>query len=227
MWHASSEDEASEIRAVVPWARVEVNLDQVSLPDEPLPATLANDGHARLVFISRISPKKNLDLILSTLSGLSRPIELDIYGPLEDPGYWSKCQSLIRQAPAFLQVKYQGELAASDVRPTFSGYDAFIFPTLGENFGHVIAESLSASCPVVCSDKTPWTSVLEKGGGTVVRDLTTAGLGRELERIAALTPRDRLQARQAAGTAYRSWRSGIGGPNILEQIRLSESSSRR
>ena len=225
-WHASSENEASEIQAVLPWARVGVNRDQTSLPYEPLPVTVANDGCARLVFISRISPMKNLDLILRALPALSEPIELDIYGPLEDRGYWSKCQSLIRQAPSTAHVKYQGELAPSDVRRTFSGYDAFIFPTRGENFGHVIAESLSASCPVVCSNRTPWTSVLETGGGAIVPDLTPVGLVKELKRIAAMTTTDRLRAREAAGIAYRSWRSGVGAPNILEQVRISESSSR-
>jgi glycosyltransferase involved in cell wall biosynthesis len=126
-----------------------------------------------------------------------------------------------------VQVKYRGELAPSEVRATFSNYDAFILPTLGENFGHVIAESLSASCPVVCSDKTTWTRVLERGGGAIVGDLTAVGLGKELERIAAMTPGERLQARQAAGREYALWRKGSDGPNILEQVRLSEWLSHR
>jgi glycosyltransferase involved in cell wall biosynthesis len=227
VWHASSDNEALQIRAILPWARVEINRPQVSLPFEPLSATAANDGPARLVFVGRVSPMKNLDLILSTLQSLSRPVEFDIYGPLEDADYWSKCQSVIRQVPTFAQVRYRGEIAPSEVRRTFSNYDAFIFPTLGENFGHVIAESLSASCPVVCSDRTPWTSVLERGGGAIVRDLTVGGLGKALERIAAMTPTERLQARRNAGMAYRSWRKEAVGPNILEQARRSEWSSQQ
>lgn len=226
IWHASSDQEALEIRAVLPWASVEVNMDQIALPYEPLPAQAANLGRPRLVFISRISAKKNLDMVLMALRNISRPVEFDIYGPLEDADYWSKCESLIRQAPSFVEVKYRGELAGSDVCSTFSNYDAFIFPTLGENFGHVIAESLSASCPVVCSDRTPWTSVLEGGGGAIVRDLSPVGIGKELERLAAMTPNDRFQARQAAAIAYASWRRGVLGPNILEGIRLYEWSSR-
>ena len=31
-----------------------------------------------------------------------------------------------------------------------------LFPTLGENYGHVILEAMMASCPVVISDRTPW-----------------------------------------------------------------------
>jgi glycosyltransferase involved in cell wall biosynthesis len=221
MWQASSEDEALQIRAVVPRARVEVNADQVSLSYEPLQPNVT-EGCARLVFIGRISPVKNLDLVLSTLRGLSKPVKFDIYGPIEDAHYWSKCQSFIGQLPAYVQVSYRGELAPSDVRGTFSRYDAFVLPTLGENFGHVIAESLSASCPVICSSETPWTQVLEEGGGAIVRELTAVGLGKELERIAAMTPGERLEAREAAGRAYKSWRKGADRPNILEEVRLSE-----
>jgi glycosyltransferase involved in cell wall biosynthesis len=222
VWHASNEVEASQIRDVFAWAHVEVNSDQVSLPEEPLPPTATNEDRARLVFIGRISPKKNLKLTLGTLRYLSKPVQFDIYGPLEDTSYWSLCQSIIREVPSFVQVKYRGELDSSEVPRTFSEYDAFIFPTLGENFGHAIAESLSASCPVVCSDRTPWTPVLERGGGAIVRDLTFVGLGKELERIAAMTVGERLRAREEAGNAYRIWRTGVHGPNILEQARLSE-----
>ena len=37
----------------------------------------------------------------------------------------------------------------------------FLFPTLGENYGHVIQEALSAGCPVILSNQTPWNN-LEK-----------------------------------------------------------------
>jgi glycosyltransferase involved in cell wall biosynthesis len=38
----------------------------------------------------------------------------------------------------------------------FRQYDLFVFPTRGENFGHVIIESLSVGTPVLLSDRTPW-----------------------------------------------------------------------
>jgi glycosyltransferase involved in cell wall biosynthesis len=220
VWHASSETEAAEIMAIFPLAHIRVNRPQVSLPDEPLPPTDVIAGPARFVFIGRISPMKNLDLTLIALRSVSEPAAFDIYGPLEDANYWSKCRSLIGQLPPHVRVTYRGELFPSDVRRTFSRYDAFVVPTLGENFGHAIAESLSASCPVFCSDLTPWTEVLVGGGGIVVRPLTSEELGKELERFASLTPAERLRARQAAGSAYRLWRHSMSGPNILEEVRV-------
>jgi glycosyltransferase involved in cell wall biosynthesis len=219
-WHASTEDEAAHIRALFPWASIEIALDQVCLPDEPLPATPGADGPARLVFISRISPKKNLDLALAALKGVRKPVEFDVYGPAEDPRYMARCRAAMEQLPPHVRARYLGELPTEQVRQTFSRYDAFVFPTRGENFGHVIGESLSASCPVVCSDETPWSPVLTAGGGTVIEPLTVAGLLSEIERIASMTPTHRLAARRLAGTAYRRWRAGVDGRNILDDLRL-------
>ncbi|HEY0003146.1 MAG TPA: glycosyltransferase, partial [Actinoplanes sp.] len=117
-----------------------------------------------------------------------------------------------------IRVRYRGELAQGQVRPTFARYDAFVFPTRGENFGHVIAESLSVSCPVICSAETPWNEVLTSGGGAVVRSDRPKELGAELQRIAAMSPAQRLRARESAGAAYRTWRAGVASSNILDQV---------
>ncbi|MDW5330629.1 glycosyltransferase family 4 protein [Plantactinospora sp. KLBMP9567] len=220
-WHAVTNREAAEIRAVFPWAKILVNHYQVPLPEEPLPPQAPSDGPVRLVFLGRISPKKNLDMVLDALNRVSSPVELDIYGPLEDVAHWSRCEQLISRLPLNVTVRYQGEVAPSAVRQIFSRYDAFVFPTLGENFGFVIAESLSASCPVICSDETPWSDVLHDGGGRVLDELAPADLAKELDRFAAMTPRERLDARERAGDAYRAWRQAVGNDNLLDRVRTA------
>lgn len=56
----------------------------------------------------------------------------------------------------------------------------FLFPTFSENYGHVIAESMIAGCPVLISDQTPWNDVKDAQGGFVVK------LGNESEFIEIL-----------------------------------------
>ena len=219
-WHASTDKEAADIRAALPWAMVLVNDNQTALPDAPLAPKVSPDRAPRFVFIGRISPKKNLDLTLTAMLRLTDSIEFDIFGPVEDTNYWKRCQALIERLPDQVKATYGGELPAAKVRATFTQYDAFVFPTLGENFGHVIAESLSASCPVLASAETPWTSVLERGGGNVINSLTGDALARELERWARMTYSQRLEARLAAGDAYRVWRGQVSSANVLDQFRL-------
>ena len=44
-----------------------------------------------------------------------------------------------------------------------------MFPTLGENYGHVIQEALSAGCACLLSDQTPWQDLEEHGVGYVFK----------------------------------------------------------
>jgi glycosyltransferase involved in cell wall biosynthesis len=219
-WHASTDLEALDIFTTFPGAQITVNGDQVTLPVEALPAGSEHDGPIRFVSISRISHMKNLLLAVEALQRLSSPAEFDIYGPVEDPHYWSRCKSVIDDLPRCVRVSYRGELAHGDVRNSFSRYDAFLLPTLGENFGHVIAESLSASCPVVCSDRTPWTDVLRAGGGVVLSDLTPEAWASTLQELSLMSPGERVAAKKSAGETYLDWNTSRLRFNILDEVRL-------
>lgn len=110
----------------------------------------------RLIFLSRIAPIKNLDFLLRVLIKLNLEIELSIYGPLEDKNYWNLCNQLISRMPKNTIVNTYGPIDNENVTEIFSEYDLFVFPTKGENFGHVIIESMTAGTPVFVSDQVQW-----------------------------------------------------------------------
>ena len=47
-------------------------------------------------------------------------------------------------------------------------WDLFLFPTVGENYGHVIQEALSAGCVALISDQTPWQDLEQSGVGAAI-----------------------------------------------------------
>lgn len=226
-WHATADHEVADIRAHFPWARVEMNPNQTALPPEPLPVARSQHPHARLVFISRISASKRLDVALRALQHVTEPVDLDIYGPIEDRAYWAVCEGLISTMPVNVDVCYRGELAPADVRTAFAGYDAFLFPTSGENFGHAIAESLSAGCPVITSRATPWTSTLQNGGGRALADVGVETLAAAVRALTAMTAEDRFRDRLSAAEAYRSWRQTTVNTNILDRARGADMAGQR
>jgi len=122
-------------------------------------------GRLRAVFVSRISRMKNLLGALQMLKDLSGEITFDIYGPQEDTKYWKECQGVMASLPPNVRVKYNGKIEHERVRDVFAEHDLFLFPTLGENYGHVICEALSAGCPVLISDQTPWRNLEDEGAG--------------------------------------------------------------
>lgn len=169
VWQASSVCEERDIRR---WfggdATVVVAPDLLSpmaIEDEEPRRCEKVPGRLRVVFLSRVARKKNLLGALSALNGLEGDIEFSIYGPVEDPGYWSECEAVVDRLPPNIRVSQLGAVTHDQTAAIFRQHDLFFMPTLGENFGYVILEALAQGCPVLISDQTFWRELERKGIG--------------------------------------------------------------
>ena len=160
-WHASTAWEEKEIKDTVGHGccvHIAPELAPLSPPEnaETSPRPNKSTGQLRLVFLSRITPKKNLLQALKIVRTVPGDIALDIFGPIEDQSYWRECLREIYNQPRKNRVRYCGMVPHAKVWETLSRYQMFFLPTLGENFGYAILEALTVGCPVVISDRTPW-----------------------------------------------------------------------
>jgi glycosyltransferase involved in cell wall biosynthesis len=170
-WHSSSAFEKKDLARVLGDHAAQAAVIAVNLPhkqdaggtDRWQPRQ--SGAPLRVVFLSRVSPMKNLDYGLRLLAAAKTPLMFDIYGVVDDPGYWAHCQQLITRLPAHVRVTYHGEIPHEFVAETLARYDVFFLPTQGENYGHAIAESLSQGTPVLISDHTPWRGLHALGVG--------------------------------------------------------------
>lgn len=125
------------------------------------------DGELRVTFLSRISPKKNLLYAINCLKNIKGNIHFSIYGPKEDMSYWKICEEALSELPCNVSYEYKGSVESEKVIELLQKEQIFLFPTLGENYGHVILEAMMAACPVVISNETPWHDLEENGVGYV------------------------------------------------------------
>lgn len=139
-----------------------------SIPKKEYEHTGKVSGKGKFVFLSRIHPKKNLISAIKYFGGVHGEAVFDIYGPIEDESYWKECQIEIEKLPQNVSVNYCGLVSHDEVHEVFSKYDAFLFPTFSENYGHVIAEALAVGTPVIISDQTPWSSIIDFGAGFAI-----------------------------------------------------------
>lgn len=168
-WSATSEMEISEIRQ-----QIRAEKEQVFIAED-LPRKVNADhitkekksGTLDIVWISRIAPKKNLKMAVEILKSVKTNINFTIYGPIHDEQYWIECKNELRKLPVNIIWKYGGNVDSEKVVETLKKYHVFLFPTLGENYGHVIQEALSAGCPSILSDQTPWQDLEENDCGYV------------------------------------------------------------
>lgn len=190
IFQASSNYEADDIRRTLGEGTDIFVAEDISHLEKPsfIPSKVTNE--IKIVFISRISEKKNLKAAINILAKIKVNSTFHIYGPIEDRAYWKTCKELIDSLPSTTIVEYMGELQPHDVVSTIARYDLFFLPTKGENYGHVIAEAFCAGLPVLISNTTPW------------RDLETKGIGwdfpldqpelfsQAIERAARLSPEE-------------------------------------
>lgn len=167
-WHATTEYEREDIKRIY-GDNIKIYVAN-NLPKKYIDKydniSQKEPGRISMVFISRISPKKNLLGALKILKNIENiEISYDIYGPIEDREYWEKCLDIIRVMPKNVSIEYKGKLNPNEVAKTFSRYNMFFFPTFGENFGHVILEALMGGCPLLLSDQTPWRELYKEGVG--------------------------------------------------------------
>lgn len=155
-------------------------------------------GTAKIVYLSRIVPKKNLMHAISSLRDVKGSITFDIFGPIEDEGYYRDCMEQCRTLPDTVTVKYRGAVGQGEAASYFSQYDCFLFPTLSENYGHVIAESLSSGCPVLVSDQTPWDFEGYELAGSAISLTDQAAWRRAIQ---AIVDKDDVQMREMRESA--------------------------
>jgi glycosyltransferase involved in cell wall biosynthesis len=167
-WHASTEHELDDIERVFGAGlsiRTAVDISAGRFHFSSGESEPKKSDALRIVFVSRITEKKNLARALSMLLLVRKSVIFDVYGPIEDKDYWDKCLAQASLLPKNVVFSYQGLLWPIEVIATMAKYDLFYFPTFGENYGHVIAEAITAGLPVLISDQTPWRDLEAKNLG--------------------------------------------------------------
>lgn len=213
-WQASTPAEAEDIRAIMGRQadRVEVACDLTSpITTDPSSFVPRPPGTPpRVVFLSRLTPKKNLLFALEVLAGISVPLDFSIVGPEEDTGYVRQCRQLAARLPGNIRVNWVGAVRHERISEILAAHDLLFLPTRGENFGHVIAEAFSAGLPVLLSDTTPWRGLAERGIGY---DLPLGDIGAFRAALGTEAARDAqdLLTRRKAVLDYAKARVGISG----------------
>jgi len=157
-FHATNEDEKNYIQQIFGLEHnifVAPNLAKVSSGNTF--KTIAKiENQLSLINVARIAPEKNLLYALEVLLLVKSKITFNIYGPTYNEDYWKQCQQVMAAMPANITIQYHGAVDNNKVPQLISENHAMFMPTQGENFGHIILESLQAARPVIISNLTPW-----------------------------------------------------------------------
>ncbi|NDW19181.1 glycosyltransferase [Dysgonomonas sp. 216] len=135
-----------------------------------------------LLFLSRIHPKKGVDLLIKAYiqlkdRGLNLP-KLVIAGPGLETPYGKELTDLVKDRT---DIFFPGMLTGDAKWSAFYNCEAFVLPSHQENFGIAIVEAMACSKAVLISNKVNIWREIEKGGGGIVESDTLEDITKMLE----------------------------------------------
>lgn len=115
------------------------------------------EGVPLVLFMSRIDPKKGLNLLIPALekllvNGLKFHFVLAGTNP-QDPVYEQNIKSQIKNSPLRSHTTITGFVTGHAKASLLQAADIFVLPSYYENFGIAVAEAMVAGTPVVISDQ--------------------------------------------------------------------------
>lgn len=193
-------------------------------PPEPLDRRTypGLSGRPVILFLSRVNPKKGLDLLLDAFAQLRQQgsnAALVIAGTGE-PAFVETLKQQANRLGIANDTIWTGFLTGDAKWPAYASADVFVLPSYSENFGVAPVEAMAAGVPVVVSDQVGVHPEVTVSGAGVVVPCDAGELARALAQIlsntkAATLMRERGQAyakkvysvRAVSDTLYRVYDS--------------------
>ena len=160
-------------------------------PDQPV-----------LLFLSRLHPKKQVDLLIEAAGELRRrgvAFKLLIAGTGDEP-YEAQLRELVKERALTEQIAFVGFVTGKEKVSLYQAAHLFVLPTHQENWGFVLLESLACGTPVITTKGVDIWPELESTGGAVIADASPDAIA---DAIAALLSDD--PRRQSMGVKGRDW----------------------
>ncbi len=101
-----------------------------------------------ILYVGRLSPEKNIGMLIGTVKSLKFDLELEIVG--EGP----EEARLKRMAEGDQRIKFLGPKSHEELISIYQNADIFVLPSNTESFGKVLIEAGAAGCALVAT-KTP------------------------------------------------------------------------
>ncbi len=189
--HATTKEEAEDVRRIWPWARVAVIPNGADLPKQVPPMPKA----PVVGWLGRIHPIKNLELLIDAMAELHdcRPnTVLRIAGPIEDQRYFERLRAQVMQRGLGQCVQFIGAVDPERRSEYLQEIAVLALTSHSENFGNVVLEALAHGRPVVVTENLPWGHLRDEGVG-LVSEADPSAVARALSEAISSPWQDREQ----------------------------------
>ncbi|WP_259727985.1 MULTISPECIES: glycosyltransferase [Synechococcales] len=162
-------------------------------------------GKRILLFLSRIHPKKGIDLLIdafAAVADLDPRLELVIAGP-DQVGWQDQLQQRAAALGIANRITWPGMLSGDLKWGAFRAAELFCLPSHQENFGIVVAEALANGLPVAIAQPVNISADVADSGAGLVHEDTVAGTTEVLRQWLALDAVEKQQMGQRGVELFR------------------------
>lgn len=196
-FHATSLAEVHEIKKIYPASQVAEIFNFVTVPGGQItPKTVQQK--IRFVFLSRIDPKKGLELLFKGLSMVTFPYELTIAGPYKED-YLEQLKALTREYGIDAHINWVGPVYGDAKFKLLRDHDVMVLTSYNENFANIVIESLAMGTPVLISNMVGLSTYISDNKLGWISGIDPENIKVVLEQ--AYAERDRLPAMSSAAPA--------------------------
>lgn len=156
---------------------IPLGVGRVWSPDE-VESRVGRHGALKVLFLSRLHPKKGLPLLIAALGELRDRLDfaLRIAGSGENE-YVKMLTRLCDDAGIAGRVSFTGHVAGREKEDLLRWADVFVLPSYQENFSIAAVEAMAAGLPVVLSDNVGVSPDASAAGAGVVVSTNALALG--------------------------------------------------
>lgn len=181
---ASALEKAELPRSIRP-DRVTVVGAGAHIPDDEVGGVDGPHSPVRLLTLSRLAPKKRIDLVLVALRTLldsGRDTTLTVAGS-GDPAYESHLRRLASDLGLDQHARFVGSVGTADKSVLLTEADVFVLPSDDENFGLAFAEACVHGLPAVVSTRVGAATALPAEAGVRLERPTAQSIASAVESL--------------------------------------------
>lgn len=191
-WHATSNNEKDDINNYFSTKlNIKVIANGIEKPEidikrnDIIKRILGNAYNKKskyIIGLGRKHPIKRFDQLIDSFQFLSKDkFKLILVGS-DDSGHEIFLKEKVKKNKQQSQVFFYENLEKKEKDQLLYESDLLVLPSLSENFGNVVPESLICGTPVIVSDKTPWHDLEENNVGLMI-NITPKNLSNSILKI--------------------------------------------
>ena len=114
----------------------------------------------KLITISRLIKRKNIDMVIFSLKNLKKDFKYDIYGEGNDR---KRLENLIKKCNLQDKIKIHGQINHNLISEKLDGADIFILPSKNETFGLCYLEAMARGLITIAKKSESMDNIIQHG----------------------------------------------------------------